>query len=72
MNITSTIRQIRRNMYLNQVEFAHLLGISKSALCLYEKGTRIPRLPTIKKLTDCAKKVHIKLSVNDFYKDENK
>lgn len=48
--IADTLRRLRGNR--TQDEVAAAIGISKSALSLYEKGERIPRDEIKKKLAD--------------------
>jgi len=48
--IADTLRRLRGNR--TQDEVAAAIGISKSALSMYEKGERIPRDEIKKKLAD--------------------
>ncbi len=41
--IGSKIKKIRKELRLSRTEFAELLGISLSAVAMYETGERIPR-----------------------------
>lgn len=50
------IRKIRLALNLNPTGFAALLGVSESAVCLWEGGKRHPRWETLMKLNELAKK----------------
>ena len=66
MSSAQTIKRIRINLCLEQDEFAQKLGITKSAICNYERGLRIPRLSIIRKMRDLAKENGMEFSVDDF------
>lgn len=66
MSASDAIKRIRKHMLLEQKEFGLLIGKSKQAIWHYEKGTRYPKLETIRKILDLAKKHKIKVSVEDF------
>jgi DNA-binding XRE family transcriptional regulator len=66
MSASQTIKKIRQNMFLEQKEFGLLIGKSKQAVWHYEKGSRLPKLETIRKILDLAKKHKIKVSIEDF------
>ena len=66
MSAGETIKRIRLSLCFDQQEFGKLIGVNKGSVCNYEKGVRLPRLPTIRKIMDVAKKNKIKVSVEDF------
>lgn len=66
MSAAATIKKIRLHMCLEVSEFARLLSMSKSAIWHYERGSRLPRIPTVRKIMNLAKKHKIKVSVEDF------
>lgn len=66
MKAAKAIKMIRQALCLEQQEFAKQIGVTKSSVCNYEKGIRMPRLPTIRKILDLAKKNKIKIGVEDF------
>lgn len=41
------LRELRKNKGMSQEELANLVGVSKSSISCYEKGTRTPSLETI-------------------------
>lgn len=60
------IRTLRKNMGLKQAQFAQLVGMSRDAIGLMERGEKLPRLESICKIAD---KLNIPLSkILDFDK----
>ncbi len=60
------IRTLRKNMGLKQAQFAQLVGMSRDAIGLMERGEKLPRLESICKIAD---KLNISLSrILDFDK----
>lgn len=53
-NVAKSIKQIREKLNLSRSEFAELLGISVSAVAMYETGERIPRDETKYKISRLA------------------
>lgn len=49
---SSRLRRIRTKRKLSQTQLANLIGISKSSVCCYEKGTRTPTLEKLLKISD--------------------
>lgn len=49
---SDVLRQLRLNASLNQEELAKKLGCSKSAISMYENGTREPNLETLEAIAD--------------------
>lgn len=43
----SRLKELRKKKGLNQEELGNMIGVSKSAICCYEKETRNPALETI-------------------------
>ena len=50
MTIGERIRECRRNANITQKELGNRLGVSQQQIAQYEKGVRIPRIETLKKL----------------------
>lgn len=46
------LKKLRMNQGYTQQQLANLLGISKSAISMYESGGREPELSTIQKIAD--------------------
>lgn len=53
-NVAKSIKQIREKLNLSRSEFAELLGISVSAVAMYETGELIPRDETKYKISRLA------------------
>lgn len=54
MSCQSVIKRIRTKLYLQQDELAKELGVSKSTVCNYESGRRMPKLRTARKIKEYA------------------
>jgi putative transcriptional regulator len=67
MSCQKTVKRIRMNLCLEQGEFAELLGITKGAICHYENGLRMPRLPIIRKMRQIAKENNLHIPLEDFF-----
>ena len=52
MALGDNIRRKRSEYDSEQKELAERVGVSKSAMCSFELGTKIPRLDTIIKIAD--------------------
>lgn len=52
MNLGNKITQLRESEGMTQEELASEIGISRGALCHYEKNRREPSIETIVKLAD--------------------
>lgn len=61
------LRELRKKAGLTQLELANRLGMSISAISLYEKGERQPKLDMIPKLAT-ALSVSVEAIVNCFKK----
>lgn len=70
MSSAQVVKKIRQSMCMEQEEFAHLLNITKSAICNYECGRRVPRFKIIKKMIEVAKKNGMSVTGDDFFKDD--
>jgi putative transcriptional regulator len=55
------IRQIRRQLDVSQVRFAHLLNVSPQAVRSWEQGARRPRNAALKLLVIAKKNPHVLL-----------
>lgn len=66
MLLNEAVRKVRLGMCLEQAEFGNLIGVTKGAVSMYEKGCRKPRLPVIRKILELAKENQIKVSLEDF------
>ncbi len=66
MTIGEAIKKLRLALCLEQQEFGVLIGVTKSSVCNYEQGNRKPRLPTIRKMMELAKKNKVKIALEDF------
>ncbi|MBR1740242.1 MAG: helix-turn-helix transcriptional regulator [Ruminococcus sp.] len=51
INIGANIRRIRISRDMEQQELARYVGIAPPAICMYEKGTKLPSLPTAIKIS---------------------
>ena len=60
------VKKLRHMLLMEQKEFAQALGISPSAVCNYERGTRCPAIHIIKKMKELADKNDIQISISDF------
>lgn len=47
------LRTYRKNAGMSQAELASKVGISKSAVSMYERGNREPEIELLEKLADC-------------------
>lgn len=48
----TNIETLRIANKLTQQELANILGVSKQAVCEWERNNRIPRIQTLRKLSD--------------------
>lgn len=67
MSAGETIRRIRNHLLLSQEDFAELLGVSKSSVCNYEKGRRLPRFATMRKIKAIAEKSNLDVRIEDLF-----
>jgi transcriptional regulator with XRE-family HTH domain len=67
MSSANAVRNMRIGILMEQEEFAQKLGITKSAICNYERGVRTPRISIIKKMRDLAKENGIDFCLEDFF-----
>lgn len=66
MNCTNIAKKIRLLLQLSQKEMAEVLESSTAAVSHWEKGTRSPRMPTVRRYMELAKKNKMKVSVEEF------
>lgn len=66
MTVAEIIKNLRTILCLEQQEFGELVGVTKSSICQYEKGNRLPRRPVIRKIIELAKKHKVKIKPEDF------
>lgn len=64
--LSETIKNLRLQLFLDQKEFAEIIGIKKGTVSNYENGYRKPRLPIIRRMLELARKNKIKLNPEDF------
>ncbi len=50
MDVATLLTDARRRAGLTQRELAHRAGTSAAAVCLYERGERVPRVDTLTRL----------------------
>lgn len=62
MNLSNAIKQLRRQMFLNQNEFGDLLGVSFVTISRREKGISIPNLKKLKILFQLFEDYQIKVN----------
>jgi transcriptional regulator with XRE-family HTH domain len=66
MSAADTIKKIRTNLYLERIEFAKIIGVTRASVGYYETGKKIPKLAVIKKIRDLAKNNGMNYTVEDF------
>lgn len=71
MAAKDAIKRARYKLGYSQTEFAKLLGVHKSVISLYEKGTRKPSFPKIREYVKKLKEHGIEMQYEDFI-DEDK
>lgn len=54
MDVATLLRSARRHTGLSQRELAHRARTSAAAICLYERGARVPRVDTLERLLAAA------------------
>lgn len=52
MTFAARLRQLREEANLNQTELAHIIGVSRSAIAMYELGEREPDFEVEESLAD--------------------
>lgn len=65
------LKQLRLDRKLSQAQLGKLIGLSDVAICYYEKGKRVPNLPTMKKLAN-ALQVDVQDIINCFIDETEK
>lgn len=65
MKLGEKIKKAREEKQLSQEELAKIIGLSKSEICRYERGTRYPPISTLIKLSN-----HLKKSIEDLLEAE--
>lgn len=66
MEIKEIIKSFRLELCVSRAELAELIGVERSCVCCWEKGTRSPNFKNIRKILKIAKANKIKLNANDF------
>lgn len=64
--LSESIKKLRMSLFLDHEEFGKLIGVSKSTVCNYERGERIPRMKTIRLMLGLIKKNKLKMSADEF------
>lgn len=62
------IKNIRYQLLMQQDEFAKKLGVTKAAICNYERGVRFPKMSVLKRLKELALKNKLNIQMDDFFK----
>ena len=62
MNIANTLKDLRRSKKLTQEALAKELSVSKSTICMYETGERIPPSDMVERIAD-----FFNVSINTLY-----
>ncbi len=62
MNIANTLKDLRRSKKLTQEALAKELSVSKSTICMYEAGERIPPSDMVERIAD-----FFNVSINTLY-----
>ena len=65
MTTAECIKNIRIQLGQSQAEFAKLIDIDKSSVCLYESGKRKPSFATVRNIVAIAKKKGLKIKYTD-------
>jgi transcriptional regulator with XRE-family HTH domain len=52
MKFANRLKELRKEHRLSQHELASIIGVSKSAISMYENGNRLPELETFEKIAD--------------------
>lgn len=68
MSASEAVKKVRVNCYLTVDEFSKEIGISRHTVYNYERGLRKPKLDTIKKIRELAKKNGLDIPIEDFLK----
>ncbi|WP_397599149.1 helix-turn-helix domain-containing protein [Silvanigrella sp.] len=73
MSFAKTLKEIRKTKGLKQFQLANIIGISESAISLYESGSRLPNLDILVKISNslnisCDYLLGIKTENNDIFK----
>jgi DNA-binding transcriptional regulator YiaG len=66
MAIGEVIKKLRKNLHLDQKDFAKLVGVTEAAVCNWENDRRIPRMSMIRKMIELIKDNHININTEDF------
>jgi transcriptional regulator with XRE-family HTH domain len=69
MEISEAVKQLRKELCMEQKELGALCGVSVSSISGYEHGTRKPSRPVIKSLMELVKKHKLKFTLGDFLGD---
>lgn len=72
MNFAQKIKQVRVRLDMTQTNFGKEIGVCQNTVSQYEKGGKIPSPKVIKKIVILAKKVKIKITLNDIVSDNFK
>lgn len=71
MSSAKVVKNIRMNLCVDMKEFGEMIGVSLSAVSHYEKGTRCPRMETIRKLKEIALKNNIPFDIEEFFNNDD-
>ncbi len=63
--VAENFKKLRRALCLSQKELAQELGLTMCTISNYERGSRMPRYVTIRKVMELAKKNGIKITMDD-------
>jgi DNA-binding XRE family transcriptional regulator len=66
---SNCIKKLRITLLWQQHKFAKELGVSRSAVCQWESGERVPNLYNIKNIVEIAKNNGIKFNYDELIKD---
>lgn len=53
MTFSEVLKKLRKNNEMNQSQLAQAIGVSRSAIGMYESGKREPDFMTLEKIADC-------------------
>jgi len=65
MNISETLKHIRKVSFLSQAALAKELGVAYSTVNRWETGKTIPNYQALKKIDSFCKKNAIDININD-------
>ncbi len=65
MNTAECMKKIRKALCFSQTDLSRALDVTVSTISCYERGTRKPSYPTVRKIMELAKKHKIKVDLDD-------